>query len=69
MVNDTTAYIGSNSTANSNAALVSGPGSVWSNSGDLYVGYSGSGNTLTSANGGVVTATVTRLRAVISRCR
>ena len=42
------------STANNNAVRVTGAGSTWNNNGDLVVGYSGAGNKLTIANGGVV---------------
>ncbi|MEI8063105.1 MAG: autotransporter domain-containing protein, partial [Verrucomicrobiota bacterium] len=38
----------------SNTVTVTGTNSVWNNSGDLYVGYNGSSNTLTIANGGKV---------------
>jgi len=48
-------YIGYNAGANSNTVTVTGTNSAWYNNGDLYVGYSGSSNTLTIANGGVVT--------------
>jgi len=57
LLSDAVGYVGSNSSANNNAVLVTGTGSTWSNSASLYVGWSGSGNTLTSANGGAVTAT------------
>jgi T5SS/PEP-CTERM-associated repeat protein len=40
--------------ANSNTVTVTGAGSVWNNSSDIVLGYSGSGNTLTIANGGIV---------------
>ena len=42
---------------NNNTVLVTGAGSVWSNSASLVVGYNGSGNSLFIANGGMVTAT------------
>ena len=49
------AYIGSNTTATGNSVFVSGAGSIW-NSGTnlLIIGYFGASNTLTIANGGVV---------------
>ena len=50
----TNGVLGLNGTDNNNWALVTGAGSVWSNSSGLYVGYDGSGNTLTIANGGTV---------------
>ena len=37
-----------------NAGTVTGPGSVWTNINNLYVGDYGSGNTLTITNGGQV---------------
>jgi fibronectin-binding autotransporter adhesin len=40
--------------ANNNTVLVTGSGSLWNNSSDLYVGYYSSSNNLTVANGGVV---------------
>ena len=46
-------YLGLNAGDNSNAALVTGAGSVW-NSARLVVGYDGAGNTLTIANSGTV---------------
>ena len=49
------AYVGSNySSSRNNNALVSGPGSTWSSSGPLYVGFSGVDNTLVISNGGQV---------------
>ena len=47
-------YLGCNS-GSTGTATVTGAGSTWNNSGDLCVGYSGSG-TLTVADGGTVTA-------------
>jgi T5SS/PEP-CTERM-associated repeat protein len=41
---DSSGYMGYNSSTNS--AWVSGPGSIWSNSGSFYVGYSGGQNSL-----------------------
>ncbi len=46
--------LGNSVSSSNNAVLVSGPGSVWSNSGALYVGSTGSFNQLTVANGGQV---------------
>jgi T5SS/PEP-CTERM-associated repeat protein len=57
---DANAYIGYTNGANNNAILVTGTGSTWYNSGGdtiydaIYLGYSGSGNTLTVTNGGTV---------------
>lgn len=48
------AYLGFDVAASRNTALVSGPGSLWSNSSSLFVGYSGPGNTLVVSNGAVV---------------
>ena len=50
-------YIGWDGAATNNSVLVSGAGSVWSNSDSLYVGYTGSFNQLTINDGGTVTAT------------
>ena len=51
-------YIGESAGANSNVVTVTGNGSIWYNnqagSGELHVGDSGSGNTLTIINGGAV---------------
>jgi T5SS/PEP-CTERM-associated repeat protein len=50
-------FVGYDSSSSSNnSVLVTGSGSVWSNQGGLYVGYSGVSNTLTIANGGSVIA-------------
>src|SRR5215831_9483420 len=46
--------IGSNVGANSNSVVVSGTGSVWSNSSSTVVGFHGSGNSLVISNGGRV---------------
>ena len=54
---DGNAYIGNALGANGDAALVTGAGSRWSNGGSLYIGVSGSGNTLLITNGGTVIAT------------
>jgi len=51
---DTNAYIGFSATASNNSALVTGNGSVWTNTFDLSVGHQGSGNSLVIANGGRV---------------
>ena len=37
-----------------NVAVVTGPGSLWTNSGSLYVSYAGSGNQLMVSDGGVI---------------
>ena len=46
--------IGNDANANSNGVLVLGAGSVWTSTGQLWVGGSGSFNVLAIANGGVV---------------
>ncbi len=46
--------LGNSSGADNNSALVSGSGSVWTNTSSLVIGNSGSGNSLTINNGGVV---------------
>lgn len=48
------AFIGYLSTADSNAATVTGAGSIWTSTGAFHLGYDGSDNTLTIANGGKV---------------
>src|ERR1700693_3625773 len=53
-LSDGVGYIGYTASANYNAAIVAGSGSVWSNSSDLYVGYSGVGNRLTVTNAGAL---------------
>ncbi len=47
-------FIGSASGASNNQVTVTGPTSLWTNSGKLLVGVSGSSNTLLIANGGTV---------------
>jgi T5SS/PEP-CTERM-associated repeat protein/autotransporter-associated beta strand protein len=46
--------IGDQSTASNNSVLVTGTNSAWTNTGDLFVGYYGSGNSLVISNGGAV---------------
>ena len=46
--------LGYTATSSNNLALVSGPGSVWTNSSEMNVGYSGAGNRLVITNGGLV---------------
>ncbi|MFZ2643261.1 MAG: PEP-CTERM sorting domain-containing protein [Verrucomicrobiia bacterium] len=48
------AVIGSDANANNNRVLVTGAGSGWTNSGDLWVGWNGSSNSLTLASSGYV---------------
>ena len=55
LVTTSSSYIGSS--ASNNTVLLVGPGSLWSNSGTIYVGYNGLNNGLTIANAGVVAAT------------
>ena len=55
----TDAAIGYNASSTGNSVLVTGAGSIWYNNptlevGYLHVGFNGSGNTLTIANGGAV---------------
>ncbi len=47
-------YVGYTNRAANNSVLVTDPGSVWSNNGDVYVGYNGIGNSLTIAHGGQI---------------
>ena len=46
--------LGWGSTSSNNSVLVTGSNSLWTNSGDLYVGYDGSSNSLVISNGGKV---------------
>jgi fibronectin-binding autotransporter adhesin len=48
---------------NSNLVCVTDPGSLWSNAGDLNVGWDGRGNQLIISNGAVVTANITYVAA------
>ncbi len=56
-VADTYGYIGFSSSANVNAAGVTGTGSFWNNSADLAVGCFGSGNSLSIDGGGWAVST------------
>jgi T5SS/PEP-CTERM-associated repeat protein len=47
-------YVGYGATASNNQLLVANVGTLLTNSGEFYVGYSGSGNSLTVSNGGKV---------------
>jgi T5SS/PEP-CTERM-associated repeat protein len=47
-------WIGYNNTASNNSVLVSDAGTLWTNAGDLVIGYDGSGNSLTISNGAAV---------------
>ncbi len=53
-LDDTVGYFGWDATSVSNAALVTGPGSVWSNRGALFAGVAAEYTTLTISNGGAV---------------
>jgi T5SS/PEP-CTERM-associated repeat protein len=55
--------VGRSSTSN-NIAVVTGPGSLWNNASDLFVGRSGSGNQLVVSNG----ATVFNISGYFSVC-
>lgn len=52
VVQDRLTYAGYNSSSSSNVAVVAGPGSIWTNTGELYFGWSGAGNQLVVSNGG-----------------
>jgi T5SS/PEP-CTERM-associated repeat protein len=54
-------YVGWFNTTSNNTASVTGTGSVWSATNDIYVGYIGSSNQLTIANGGGVSALESRI--------
>ena len=47
-------YVGYNSGDSNNVLNVANPGTLLTNTGDLYVGYNGSGNSLSISNGGTV---------------
>jgi len=47
-------YVGLSNSANNNSVLVSDAGTLWTNAGDLVIGYDGSGNSLTISNGATV---------------
>lgn len=51
---NTAGHMGFTATASNNLALVSGAGSIWTNTSECNVGYSGSGNRLIVTNGGQV---------------
>jgi len=51
---DENGYLGYEVNGSNNVAAVIGPGSVWSNSGSLYIGNSGADNFLWIADGGAV---------------
>ncbi len=56
VLKDSSGYLGFSAGSSNNVAIITGAGSVWSNSATLYVGDLGSSNTLTIANGGAVSA-------------
>ena len=49
---DGNGYVGNVTNSISNTVLVTGPGSIWTNLTTVYIGYSGSGNSVTINNGG-----------------
>ena len=51
MVADRSGYVGYDSASSNNSVQVTGSNSVWQNSADLYVGYSGSNNSLMITSG------------------
>src|ERR1051325_1761352 len=53
----TVGYIGSNSAAIANLAIVTGSGSIWTNSSEIYIGNYGAGNRLIVTNEGRVYST------------
>jgi fibronectin-binding autotransporter adhesin len=54
LVGNALGTIGYNGSSSNNVAVVTGPGSVWSNATDLFVGLIGRGNQLVVSNGAVV---------------
>ena len=59
-VNSPTSYIGGDSTGSSGTVTVDGAGSTWTSSGQLYVGFNGSG-TLKVTKGGSISTSATCL--------
>ena len=51
---DSLGRIGFNNSSSNDSVLVTGSNAIWSNSTSLYVGYSGSGNSMVISNGGTV---------------
>jgi T5SS/PEP-CTERM-associated repeat protein len=61
-VADNNGYIGYNSSSSNNSVLVTGTNSLWTNRGKgLFVGASGSGNSLVISNGGTVASLSSRI--------
>jgi len=60
-VSDQSGYIGTQADASNNSVLVIGANSLWTNSSELSVGDYGSGNSLTVADGGTVSASEIRI--------
>jgi T5SS/PEP-CTERM-associated repeat protein len=54
LVSCSTVYVGDQASSSSNRILVSGSGSVLTNTGDLNLGWSGGGNSMIVSNGGKV---------------
>jgi len=54
IVADTYIYIGNATGSSNNSVLVTGVNSAWSNSGQIYVGSGGAGNSLVISNGGKI---------------
>ena len=57
VANDGIGFIGYLDTSSNNSVLVTGTSSLWTHSGGLFVGYSGSSNRLIVTNGGIVANT------------
>ncbi|MBX9743137.1 MAG: hypothetical protein K2W99_06340 [Chthoniobacterales bacterium] len=51
---DYNGYVGYLATSSNNSVIINGANSLWINSGNLYLGYQGPGNTITITNGGQV---------------
>ena len=63
--NSPVSYVGYTVGADSNAVIVSGPGSQWGCLGDLFLGWSGSGNSLVIRDGGKVGSFVTSQNGMV----
>jgi T5SS/PEP-CTERM-associated repeat protein len=64
-VENTFALMGSSTFSSSNTVVVSDAGSLWTNTGGVFVGQEGSGNQITVSNGASVTINATFLGMVI----
>ena len=59
-------YIGYTNGSSNNSVVVTGSNSLWTSSGNLYVGYGGSSNSLTISNVGTVSSSITYIGENVS---